>query len=87
MNADQHRVELARTHRRWCNRFAVYSIGVILAEFIAAVLIMDRLRVPAAERSGVYVMLATIVLAVIIWNAAGIAVTEIHALLEGQNLS
>jgi hypothetical protein len=83
MAVDPRRIAIIRQHRHWCDRYVVLSIGVILTVFVGAVVVMDQLRIATADRAGMYVMLATIVLAVIIWNAAGMAVVEIHSLLEG----
>lgn len=86
MHTDPRRIEIIRQHKRWCDRYVLFSLGVILAVFIGALVVMDQLRVAAAERCGIYIMLATILLTVIIWNAAGMAVAEIHTLLEGRKL-
>lgn len=84
MAVDPRRIEIIRQHKHWCDRYVVLSIGAILTIFVGGAVVMDQLRVTAADRSSIDVMLATIVLAVIIWNAAGMAVAEIHALLEGR---
>ena len=82
MTVDPRRIEIIRRHKHWCDRYVVLSIGVILTIFVGGAVVMDQLHVTAADRASIDVMLATIVLAVIIWNAAGMAVAEIHALLE-----
>ena len=87
MRTDPRRTEIIRQHKHWCDSHLFFSIGVILAVFAGAILTLDRLRVDAADRSAVYIVLSTIVLATIIWNAAGMAVAQVHAILEGRSAS
>lgn len=87
MTKDPRRIEIFRQHKHWRDKCVVFSTGFILAVFLGAAVVMDQLRVAVAERSGIYVMLATIVMAGIVWNAAGTAVAEIHSLLESRQLN
>ena len=59
----------------------LYSLGVILAIFIATTVVMDQLHASENARGGAYIIIATMILATIIWNAVSRAVVEIHALL------
>jgi hypothetical protein len=84
MNADPRRIQIIRQHKRWCDKYLMFSIVAILGIFASAVLVLDYLQVPATARSGVYFLLSSIILAGVIWNATGLAVIEIHTLLDAR---
>jgi len=81
MNAER-RLEVMKQHKRWCDRASLYSLIVIVAIFLAMNFLMDFLGASTADRPLPYILLATIILATIIWNAAARAVVEVHSLLE-----
>jgi hypothetical protein len=78
----QRQLELLKLHKKWCDRYVLYSLGVIFAIFLAISVVMDQLKASESERPGLYVVIATMMLATIIWNAAAQVVVRIHALIE-----
>ena len=81
---NERRLELIKLHKKWCDRYVIYSLIVILIIFIAISVIMDQLNASDAMRPLVYILVATMILATIIWNAVALAVVEIQAVIEGR---
>ena len=82
MDEDQRRLELLRFHKRWADRYLLVWIVFIVSLFAGVYILLDYLAVPVEERTGAYVLLATIILAGIIWQAAGAVVARTHMLVR-----
>ncbi len=76
MDEDQRRLELLRFHKRWADRYLLAWIVLIVSLFAGVYLLLDHLVVSVEERTGGYVLLATIILAEVIWQAAGAVVAR-----------
>lgn len=81
--AHRHReLEILKSHKAWCDRYAVFSVVVVILIFGGMTALLEFMSIPAPDRVWVYVFLATIVLTIVLWNAVGLAVARIHELIE-----
>lgn len=85
MNGDQVRLEVIRQHKRWADRYLVIWIVLIIFLFGGVHVLLESAALPLEARTGPYILLAAIVLAGAIWQAAGLAVARIHMLLQGND--
>ena len=82
MDDDQRRLELLRIHKRWADRYFLAWLVIIVALFAGVHFLLDFLVVPVEARTGSYVLLANIMVAGIIWQAASAVVARTHMLIR-----
>ncbi|WEX90086.1 hypothetical protein PZN02_005440 [Sinorhizobium garamanticum] len=86
MDAETDQLRIIRLHKRWADRYTLLSQALILILFAAIYFLFDRAGLGAAERVGAFVLLGTIILATIIWQALGLAIARLHMLHDGLDL-
>lgn len=82
MDEHQRRLEILHFHKRWADRYFLAWLVLIVSLFTGVHFLLDYLAVPLEARTGGYVLLANIMLAGIIWQAAGMVVARIHMLIR-----
>jgi hypothetical protein len=86
MNGESQKIRIIRLHKKWADFYTLLSQILIIALFVAVYFLSEQTGVGAAERSGAFVLLATIILATIIWQALGLAIARLHMLHDGIDL-
>ena len=86
MNGEPDYVRIIRIYKRWADVYTLLSQILILALFAAVYFLFDQAGLGAAERAGAFVLLATIILATIVWQALGLAIARLHMLRDGFDL-
>jgi hypothetical protein len=86
MNGEPDFVRISRLHKKWADGYTLLSQLLILLLFTGVYFLAEQSNVGAAERTGAFVLLATMVLATAIWQAVGFGIARVHMLLEGIDL-
>jgi protein-S-isoprenylcysteine O-methyltransferase Ste14 len=86
MNGAPDFVRIIRLHKKWADGYTLLSQLLILLLFAGVYFPAEQSSVGAAERTGAFVLLATIVLATAIWQAVDLGVARVHMLLDGIDL-
>ena len=86
MNTESEKIRVIRLHKKWADSYTLLSQIVIMALFVAVYFLSEQTETGAAERTGAFVLLATIVLAAVIWQALGLAIARLHMLRDGVDL-
>jgi hypothetical protein len=69
-------------HKRWADFWSALSIVLTIGLFIAIGYVLDETGASADDRIGAYVLLGTIILAVIIWQATALGVARLELALK-----
>lgn len=86
MNGEPHDIRVVRLHKRWADGYTLLTQIVILLLFTGIYLLFEQSGLGAAERAGAFALLGTMILAAVIWQAAGLGIARIHLLLDGVDL-
>lgn len=86
MNGESKTIHIIRIHKKWADFYTLVSQFLIIVIFTAAYYPLDQAGLGAAERAGAFVLLATVILATIIWQALGLAIARLHMLRGGIDL-
>ncbi|HYS87160.1 MAG TPA: hypothetical protein VEN78_19485 [Bradyrhizobium sp.] len=80
------RTRIIKLHKRWADGYTLlWQIFVVLL-FGGIYFVLEQFGVAAAERTGVFVLLAVMVLVAAIWQSTGLGIARIHMLLHGIDL-
>lgn len=86
MNLDPERVRILRLHKTWANGLTVLWQLIVLPLFGAIYFLFEQAGMSSAERDGALILLATMVLVAVVWQAVGLGVARIDMLMRGIDL-
>jgi protein-S-isoprenylcysteine O-methyltransferase Ste14 len=69
-------------HKRWADFWSAVSIVLSIGLFTFVSYIMDETNASADARIGAYVLLATIILAVVVWQAVAIGIAKLELAMK-----
>jgi hypothetical protein len=70
-----------KIHKRWADRYSIISIVLAISLMVAAAALAEMAEADAATRTGMMIVMATVVIVVCIWQAAGVVAAHIHELI------
>lgn len=76
-------VEILKRHKAWADRYLLIWELIIFLLFVGAYVLMDLSDFDAATDTDAFILLATMVLAAVIWQGIGLGVARVHMLLHG----
>ena len=86
MSREPDRISIIRLHKKWADGYTLVSQLLILLLFAGVFLLFEQLGLGAPARTEAFVLLAAIVLATIIWQAAGLGIARVHMIMSGLDL-
>ena len=84
MTQDRTRAVLA-AHKKWADAWSLVSFALVMAVFGMVYFLFERTNEPAANRIQAFILLATVVIVIVLWQAAGAVVARLELLLEGRS--
>lgn len=69
-------------HKRWADFWSALSIVLSIGLFAVVSYVLDEASASADDRIGAYVLLATVILAVIVWQATALGVARLELAMK-----
>ena len=82
----QEQVRIIKLHKRRADRFTLLWLGFALLLLTGFRVVLDHFAIAAAERTGVMIILAPLILIAAVWQAVGLGVAGAPMLMKGINL-
>jgi len=82
----QEQVRIMKLHKRRADRFTLLWLGFALLLLTGFQVVLDHFAIAAAERTGVMILLALLILIATVWQAVGLGVARAPMLMKGINL-
>ena len=79
MPASERFIAALKIRKTWADRYSIISIVLVVGLMAAAVAEMAEAN--AATRTGMMIVMATVVIVVCVWQAVGMVAARIHALI------
>jgi hypothetical protein len=83
---DSEQEGIIKLHKRWADRYTLLWLGFGLLLVTGFQFVLDRAGVEAADRTGVVLLLALLVLLAAIWQAVGLGIARVHMIVRGFDL-
>lgn len=80
------RVRIIRLHKRWADGYAMLWVGFGLLLMTGIRFALDHADIDPADRTGVLLLIALIVILVAIWQAVGLGIARVHMIMKGIDL-
>ena len=84
MDQDRTRAVLA-AHKKWADAWSLVSFIVVMGVFAMVYFLFEQTNEPAANRIQAFILLATIVIVIVLWQAAGAVVARLELLLSARS--
>jgi hypothetical protein len=81
MLSEPQRVANTREHMSWAHRFALFWLALSLAIFAGAYALAEIGELTEASRTLMFIMLGTIIITNVIWQAAGLVLARLENLI------
>ena len=85
-NMNPERVRIFKLHKGWADRYAMIWVAFGLLLMTGIQFALDHAGIDAADRIGVLLLIALIVILVAIWQAVGLGIARIHMIVRGIDL-
>jgi len=82
----EEQVQIIRLHKRWADRYTLLWLGFAVLLLTGFQFVLDRAGIEAADRTGVMLLLALIMLLAAIWQAVGLGIARVHMIVRGIDL-
>lgn len=69
-------------HKRWADFWSALSIVLSMGLFFVIAYVLDEAGASADDRVGAYVLLATIILSVIVWQAVALGIARLELAMK-----
>ena len=86
MNRETEKIRIIRLHKNWADFYTIITQVLILSLFAGVYFFVEQAGVDATERNGAFVLLGTIILGSVIWQAVGFGLARIHMIINGIDL-
>jgi len=80
------RVRIFKLHKGWADRYAMIWVAFGLLLMTGIQFALDRAGIDAADRTGVLLLIALIVILVALWQAVGLGIARVHMIMKGIDL-
>jgi uncharacterized membrane protein YhaH (DUF805 family) len=84
MAAENPFIAALRIHKRWADLYSLVSVILVVLLLSGASLLADMTEADAATRTGMMIVMASVIIVVCIWQAAGMITARLHHLLLNQ---
>lgn len=84
MAAEDSFITALKIHKRWADFYSMVSIILVVLLLSGASLLADMTAADAATRTGMMVVMASVIIVVCIWQAAAMVTARVHQLLLQQ---
>lgn len=84
MAAEDSFIAALKIHKRWADFYSIVSVILVVLFLSGASLLADMTAADAATRMGMMIVMASVIIVVCIWQAAGMIAARIHQLLLQQ---
>jgi hypothetical protein len=85
MPANERFITVLKIHKAWADRFSIFSIVLAVGLMVAAAVLAEMAEADAPTRTGMMIVMGTIVIVVCVWQAAGMVAARIHELILDQH--
>lgn len=86
MNGESEKIRIIRLHKKWADFYTLITQVLIILLFAGVYFLAEQTGVGPAGRSGAFVLLGTMILGTVIWQAVGFGLARVHMIIDGIDL-